>query len=125
MREIGALLRDPEVARTVVEAMRRHDLAPGQLELEVTESALLGDPEDATRAMVELDAAGVAFALDDFGTGYSSLSHLKSVPARTLKIDRSFVRDVTTDARDASIVRTVAALAYDAVSESLPSLRVR
>ena len=109
----ASLLRDPELATIAVGAARRWDLADGQLELEVTESALLADPESAIRTMSELDRAGIAFALDDFGTGYSSLSHLKRVPARTLKIDKSFLHALKTDSRDASIVQAVVHLGHD------------
>jgi len=83
-----------------------------RLKLELTESMLLSDVEDAIRKMGALREAGVRFSLDDFGTGYSSLAYLKRLPLDQIKIDQSFVRDVLTDANDAAIVRTILALAH-------------
>jgi EAL domain-containing protein (putative c-di-GMP-specific phosphodiesterase class I) len=80
------------------------------LKLELTESMLLSDVQDAVHKMTELGARGVKFSLDDFGTGYSSLTYLKMLPLEQLKIDQSFVRDVLTDPNDAAIARTVLAL---------------
>lgn len=82
-------------------------LDPRLLELELTETFLMQDPISTTAVLNKLGDMGVQLALDDFGTGYSSLSHLKRFPIDTLKIDRSFIRDLITDADDASIVRAV------------------
>jgi diguanylate cyclase (GGDEF)-like protein/PAS domain S-box-containing protein len=82
-------------------------LEPGDLELELTETFLLQDVDSTTRVLGELKDVGVQLALDDFGTGYASLSHLRRFPIDSLKIDRSFVRDITMDSADASIVRAV------------------
>jgi diguanylate cyclase (GGDEF)-like protein/PAS domain S-box-containing protein len=82
-------------------------LEPGDLELELTETFLLQKAESTGAVLDALKDVGVQLALDDFGTGYASLSHLRRFPIDTLKIDRSFVRDITMDSADASIVRAV------------------
>ncbi len=84
---------------------------PRRLKLELTESLLVNDVEDTIAKMGALKAKGVSFSLDDFGTGYSSLSYLKRLPLDQLKIDQGFVRDILTDANDASIAKMVVVLA--------------
>jgi len=104
--------RQPGFSDAVVQALEDSGADAERLKLELTESMLLLDVEDAVERMVQLKQCGVGFALDDFGTGYSSLSYLKRLPLDQLKIDRSFVRDVLTDPNDAAIVRTILALAH-------------
>jgi diguanylate cyclase (GGDEF)-like protein/PAS domain S-box-containing protein len=103
--------RHPDFALQVLELLKRTGANPYRLKLELTESLLLLDVQDAINKMTELRSIGVSFSLDDFGTGYSSLSYLKRLPLDQLKIDQSFVRDVLTDPNDAAIARTVLALA--------------
>jgi EAL domain-containing protein (putative c-di-GMP-specific phosphodiesterase class I) len=89
------------------DALDRTGADPTRLKLELTEHAMLDDPEEVGSAMRELRDLGIGFALDDFGTGYSSLSYLKRLPIDTLKIDRSFVRDIEADPSDREIVQTI------------------
>ncbi len=84
---------------------------PRQLVLEITESILVSDVDEAIAKMTALREFGVRWSLDDFGTGYSSLAYLKRLPLQELKIDRSFVTDVTTDSNDAAIVETILSMA--------------
>ncbi len=90
--------------------IEHHGIDARRLELELTETLIVHDMEDLTRKMTALVEHGVRFSLDDFGTGFSSLSHLKRLPLSKLKIDRSFICDVLTDANSETIVRTVIAL---------------
>jgi diguanylate cyclase (GGDEF)-like protein len=82
------------------------------LELELTESALMREPEEAARMLRRLESFGVRIAVDDFGTGYSSLAYLKRFPIDALKIDRTFIRDVTINAEDAAITQAIIQLAH-------------
>ncbi len=104
--------RHPGFASQILAILAETGANPLRLKLELTESLLLSDVQDAIRKMEELRSSGVGFALDDFGTGYSSLSYLKRLPLDQLKIDHSFVRDVLNDPNDAAIARTVVALAH-------------
>jgi diguanylate cyclase (GGDEF)-like protein len=85
---------------------------PALIELEITESQLMEDPEHAIRVMRSLRDGGIRIAIDDFGTGYSSLAYLTRFPVKSLKIDRSFVADVFSDHADAAIVRTIIEMAH-------------
>ena len=100
-------LRAKNFAAGVREVLADTGLAARHLELEITEAFLMQDPISTGSVLRELKDLGVRLALDDFGTGYSSLSYLKRFPIDTLKIDHSFVRDLTTDAGDAKIVSAV------------------
>jgi len=99
-------LLDLELPETVAQLLAEHDVAPGRLELELTESVILSDPNRARAVLTRLDAMGVRLAIDDFGSGYSSLAYLKRLPVGTIKIDRSFVMNMAEDENDAVIVRS-------------------
>jgi predicted signal transduction protein with EAL and GGDEF domain len=95
----------------MVAAARAAHIDPALLQLEITESALMNSSAQGARNLAELKAAGIKVTIDDFGIGYSSLNQLKSFAIDGLKIDRSFVRDMTTDTRDASIVSAIIGIA--------------
>ncbi|NVD74188.1 EAL domain-containing protein [Duganella sp. BJB488] len=97
----------------VESTLRKFGIAPEYLGLEITEGTVMGDPDKAVAALRRLKDIGVSISLDDFGTGYSSLSYLKRFPIDVLKIDKSFVDDVTTDANDAAIALSVISLAHN------------
>jgi diguanylate cyclase (GGDEF)-like protein len=101
-----------DFAATVEQALADTRLPPSLLELEITESTLMENAQDTLEALHRLRSLGVRLSIDDFGTGYSSLSYLKRFPVDIIKIDRSFVRDVSHDADDASIVTGIIALAH-------------
>jgi EAL domain-containing protein (putative c-di-GMP-specific phosphodiesterase class I) len=111
------------LAQRVRAALQDSGLQPAGLELEITESTVMRDTEEAAGVLRSLKALGVALSIDDFGTGYSSLSYLKRFPLDVLKIDRSFVKDVVEDPNDAAIVRAIIALAHglnlEAVAEGV------
>src|SRR5687767_4701675 len=96
---------------SVSEALRASGLPPHLLELELTESLLVENVDHAMGVMGKLKAIGTAISIDDFGTGYSSLGYLKRFPIDSLKIDKSFVRDIATSPKDAAIVRAISGLA--------------
>ena len=96
--------------------MERHlkekNFPPQSLEIEITESALISDPERSLQIINRMHDLGVRFAIDDFGTGYSSMSYLKRLPLSTLKIDRTFVSDMLHDTHDAAIIKSTISLAH-------------
>ena len=102
---------DTALVGTVMDALAASGLAPNRLELEITETNLLQNSAATLSALHQLRDIGVRIAMDDFGTGYSSLSYLQSFPFDKIKIDRSFVENITSDANSLNIVRAVAALA--------------
>ena len=106
-------LADANFPNELVGLLAEHGIEPSVLELEVTEDILILDSIRSGRRLERIVATGVRIAIDDFGIGYSSLGQLKTVPAQTLKIDRSFVAGMADDPRDAAIVRSMIALAHD------------
>ena len=100
-------LRQLNFIKRIGAILRGHEISPTSLELEITETTLMENPERTIKLLDQLYALGLHLAIDDFGTGYSSLSALQQFPISTLKIDRSFVRDVVTNPDDATIVDTI------------------
>jgi EAL domain-containing protein (putative c-di-GMP-specific phosphodiesterase class I) len=98
-----------QVARLVAQA----GVPPGTLTLEITESGVMTDPEAAIAMLWGLRHIGVRLSIDDFGTGYSSLAYLKRLPVDEVKLDKSFVLNMTSDANDAAIVRSTIELAHN------------
>ncbi len=105
--------RQPGLASRIRLLLDRHGVDARQIDLEVTESALMDHPEVASRILGELKEMGLGIVIDDFGTGYSSLAYLKTFPIDKLKIDRSFVRDILNDASDREITLAVIALSHN------------
>ncbi|MDW9405366.1 EAL domain-containing protein, partial [Pseudomonas soli] len=101
-----------ELATEVEMALFQAGLAPRQLELEVTENALMGDIHHTISLLKHIRAQGVALSIDDFGTGYSSLAYLKRLPLDVLKIDRSFIQDVPGSQKDREIVQAIIIMAH-------------
>jgi EAL domain-containing protein (putative c-di-GMP-specific phosphodiesterase class I) len=106
---VSALQLDETLPGQVASALHRHGLRPERLSVEITESALMKDPECARAVLLELRELGVQLAIDDFGTGYSSLAYLRRLPVDCLKVDRSFVAELA--AGHAEIATAVIALA--------------
>jgi diguanylate cyclase (GGDEF)-like protein/PAS domain S-box-containing protein len=104
-------LWQPDLVFRVLTHLERAGVEPSNIVVEITETAAMTDPERTQRVLWELHGRGVRLAIDDFGTGYSSLSRLKHLPVDILKIDRSFVRDVTEEHEAASMVRAMVQLA--------------
>ncbi len=105
--------KDPDLVGMVEEALEAAGLPPDCLKLEVTESSIMENPEQAIAKMELLRARGIHFSIDDFGTGYSSLGYLKRFPVDTLKIDRSFVMEASTNKDDQEIIKTIISMAHN------------
>lgn len=111
---ISALdLDDERFPEQVAAVLQSHDLNPKKLALEVTESALMSNPERSLRSLGRLRDMGISLAVDDYGTGYSSLAMLKSLPVQDLKIDKSFVLHLAEGSDDAVIVKSTIELAHN------------
>ncbi len=105
--------RQKNLAQIVADIITAENIDPALLEFEITESMAMDNPHETIAAMTTLRGLGVKLAIDDFGTGYSSLSYLKRFPMNTLKLDRSFVKDIETDPSDAAICLATIGLAHN------------
>ncbi len=122
------VLIERDFANRVLQTLRRAGVPPTRLRLEVTESALMADPETARSVLQELDRFGIEISIDDFGTGYSSLAYLARLPVSEVKIDRSFVSQMASETSDAIIVSSTIDLAHHlglrAVAEGIEHLEL-
>ena len=122
------VVQDVQLPGQVAGLLERHGVRAEQLELEITETAIMNDPVRAMQVLGELDAMGVQLSIDDFGTGYTSLAQLKKLPVDEVKIDRSFVLNMLRDANDTMIVRSIIDLAHNmnriVVAEGVESKKV-
>ncbi len=107
------VIHDSRLPKRVDDVLRRHGVAPGRLTLELTESAIMHDPEAALAVAHQITEIGVRLSIDDFGTGYSSLAYLSRLPMHELKIDRSFVSRMLSSPTDLTIVRSTIELAHN------------
>jgi len=105
-------LSDEDLLTTLIAKLAKHGLSGADLELEITESVAMHNPQKTAEFLGKLRQQGIEIAIDDFGTGYSSLAYLKLLPLDRLKLDRSFVRDIETDANDATISAATISLAH-------------
>jgi len=106
-------LHDDTLAKQISRLIRHWKIIPEQICLEITETAMMADPEHARLLLEELDRLGLRISIDDFGTGYSSLTYLKKLPVDEIKIDKSFVMNMGNSENDASIIRATVGLAHD------------
>ena len=104
--------KDAELVTSIKAAMDRVDISPSCVEMEITEGILMGDHAYINDALAGLDALGIKISLDDFGIGYSSLSYLRKYPFDILKIDRSFISDITTNSADRELTNAAIAMAH-------------
>ncbi|HEU4617150.1 MAG TPA: EAL domain-containing protein, partial [Gammaproteobacteria bacterium] len=102
--------KDPRLLRDIGDVLEQTGMAPELLELEITESMIMHNVERAAEKAAAIKNLGVRLAIDDFGTGYSSLSQLKRFPIDTLKVDRSFIRDIPANAEDSAITEAIISL---------------
>ena len=109
----GRQFRDQDLSQTAISILEETGFPSANLELELTESSVMHDPEFASGVLSRLKSMGIKISIDDFGTGFSSLASLKRLPIDALKIDRSFVRDITSDTDDAALVMAIITLAHN------------
>jgi EAL domain-containing protein (putative c-di-GMP-specific phosphodiesterase class I) len=118
--------RQSDFVDKVIRIVAESGIVPSMLELELTESMIIDKVDTVIDKMNRLRTAGISLSMDDFGTGYSSLAYLKRLPFSTLKIDRSFVRDIMSDKDDASLVETILSMAsifnLDVIAEGVETI---
>jgi EAL domain-containing protein (putative c-di-GMP-specific phosphodiesterase class I) len=107
-----AEIQDASIVEHVRGALECSGLAPRHLQVELTDTVVIGETESFIRTLIELKGLGISIAIDDFGTGYSSLSALKRFPIDKIKIDETFTRNIATDPDDAAIVQAVIAMSH-------------
>jgi EAL domain-containing protein (putative c-di-GMP-specific phosphodiesterase class I) len=103
--------QNKQLLRLVIKTLAEYAIKPEALELEITESVLMENPDDAAQLLRDVRGLGVRIAIDDFGTGYSSLAYLKKFPVNTLKIDQAFIADIVRDRNDEAIVASILSMA--------------
>jgi len=108
----GPQLYRSDFVATLRRCLEQYRIAPGTLEIEVTETFMMENPQEIRKVLDAIQELGVTTAIDDFGTGYSSLAYLKALPINTLKIDRAFVRELPGNSSDVAIVRAILALGH-------------
>lgn len=108
----GIQFRQENLIKIIEKVLGDSGLAPSFLELEITESVIMTNPDETVALLHKLKDMGVSLSMDDFGTGYSSFSYLKRFPLDNIKIDRSFIRDITTSDKDAAIIKAIIAMAH-------------
>jgi diguanylate cyclase (GGDEF)-like protein len=122
------VIQDQQLPTRVAAVLAEHGVRAEQLDIEITETAIMSDPQRAAQVMMALDAMGVRLSIDDFGTGYTSLNQLRRLPVDEVKIDRSFVMNMLRDANDAMIVRSIIDLAHNmnrtVVAEGVESKKI-
>jgi len=120
-------LRSEQFATIVLQSLEKHNLDPNMLELEITEEALIESHESAMTVIEQLQAHGIAFSIDDFGTGQTSLRYLSNFPVKSMKIDRSFVKNIGKNDRATEITRSMVAmgarLGYSVVAEGVEDIQ--
>lgn len=112
--------QDPNLLELILEVLKETGMAAEALELEITESIAMKNIDRTTATLNELNAMGIQISIDDFGTGYSSLGSLKRFPIKTLKIDESFIRDMTNDSDDAALTAAIIAMAHRMKMQVMP-----
>jgi len=117
--------KDDYLISNIRRVIKRHQIDPGRLRLEVTENSVMDDPDDSIRKIRAIHELGIRISIDDFGTGYSSLNYLKRFPISTIKLDKSFIEDILINRNTQGIVRAILSMAdsmgVDVVAEGIES----